>query len=138
MKDLRAELTERLEAVTSERRRLTERDFELEELERAIKVMLAEEARRFVNQTQLPMDAPSAGRGTTELGRFLRKTLLGRALTLDEVANIADAEGLDFNGKNPKRTLNFALLGMLTGGYAAKIKETGQWRLTEKGNASAA
>lgn|GEM_PF-1794054 len=136
VRNLRDELSQRLERVRGEHSQLTQRLNRLTELERAIDLLIKEEDLR-THTTQLSLIHVKAvnGRkviGRTELSRFIVRALAdGKARSLNELVDMAKNENISFNNKAPKRVLHFALVGLKRNSYARTVS-VGIWQLTEK------
>lgn len=136
------ELTARIDAIARERESLDRRVAELDALEQAINTVLADARRQQPTPpVQLPMPVTngngSAYAGNTENSRFIVKALReSQGKTIKELAEMADREGMTFDGKSPGRVLHQTLRGMKFGEYTEKLPD-GRWRLTEKGKAGA-
>ncbi len=136
MKNIRDELAQRLQRVRDERNCLTHRLNTLEQLERAIDLLIKEEdlPTRTSQLSPLPVKAVTGHKviGRTELSRFIVKALAdGESRSLSKLVQLAKNENFDFHGKAPKRVLHFALVGLQHNSYA-KMLERSVWQLTEK------
>ncbi|MFH1381432.1 MAG: hypothetical protein ABIH70_00880 [Chloroflexota bacterium] len=136
MKALKEELLQRLQAAKDERNRLMHRLEAVEELEKAIDLIIREEDLR-TRETQLTLIQVKNvnGRkviGRTKLSQFIVKALAdGKPKPIAELAELAKVEGIDFQNKAPKRVLHFALIGLSHNNYARMVEKS-VWQLTEK------
>ena len=135
MRNLRTDQEDRLREVDEEQRRIEFRINQLQEVENALRVLLQEETLRIGGQqlALLPLKAVNGKRtiGKTRISAFLLKVLaVGQPRPLRMLTELARAEGIDFENKNPSRVLHFALIGLQRNGYA--LRDNGVWRLTPK------
>lgn len=136
MRNIGQELNNRLRALDEERRVIERRLQTLTELEKALKLLIAEENIQLQGQ-QLPLRSVRSVNGKhseelSPLGRFLVEIIAdGAARPLKSIAELANNRGWDFQGKNPSRVLHFALIGLKRRGYA-QSEPPSIWRLTSK------
>jgi hypothetical protein len=136
MRDIRAGLRERLDAIAKERAVLRTRLSEAESQEAAIRALLKQEEAKFGKlEPILPFSGilePSDGdtatvRGRTPLSQMILNYLVqnaGRPVTLQDFKAAAEHVRFDFGQKAPGRVLHWALVGM---------EENQLVRKTEKG-----
>ena len=126
MRDIRADLQERKEALVKE----------IQELETALKAK---------NASLAPLDdliAAESVRWSNGNGKTHQVTLFqaadinefivgllqdGKPRTTEEIRDIAVTTGLDFDGKAPGRSINFRLVGLQRLGQVKKNESTGTW-----------
>ncbi|MBI2166218.1 MAG: hypothetical protein HYU29_07450 [Chloroflexi bacterium] len=131
---MKIDLDAKLQAVALERQTLRRRLEYLDGVERAIRLLITEE--QVAAAQQLVLFPGKNGNGQNVIGRTpvsrLLVEVLGDAASrqLDALSQIAEARGMDFAGKNAKRVLHFALIGLQRNGYAQK--DANGWRLSEK------
>ena len=105
-------------------------------MEQAINLLLQEEV-LLSREAQLPLLPMKINNGKkvsdqTGLSQFITKVLAdGKPRSLNEIAEVAKANNINFYDKKPKRVLHFALLGLKRNGYSRMI-EPSVWQLTEK------
>jgi len=124
MRDIRADLRERLQAIARDRAGLDQMEAGIKELLRI------EDRREFI--------ASGNGNGThvdeggTPLKRFILTVLRHskQPLTVGDLKVAAAQGGYDFGEKSPGRVLHWALVGMAQGGIVEK-KEDNKWHLKE-------
>lgn len=134
----------RLQELKRERSNLQSRLTELDQLEQAIQMVIADEARTVQAPVQLPFKVrqPRQSRQPRQIGQTPKSALIIRALgtgtemLLGEIVAVAQARGVDFEGKDPGRSLHFALVGLQRFGYTDKDAD-GRWRLTPGGRVAA-
>lgn len=134
MRSISAELKARLQAVEEERGKMQRRLQTLEEIERALKLLIAEEELQLHgSQLSLIPVGSANGRclvGRTPLSKFLIEVMAdGAARPLKTLADLGISRGLDFQAKNPLRVLHFALVGLQKNGYAHMVSPS-VWELT--------
>ena len=133
---VKIDLEAKLEFVASERQALRLRLEHLEGVEEAIRLLITEEQAAAAQQLALFPGSDGNGQhaiGRTPLSRFLFDVLANGAYrSLRVLSQIGQARGLDFEGKNPRRVLHFALIGLQRNGYAEYNRPERGWRLTNK------
>ena len=131
---MKIDLLAKLQAITAERQTMQRRLEHLAHVEQALRLLITEEHAAATQQLVLFPGKVGNGRhaiGNTPNSRFLVEALGDGAFRpLDILSQIAVAKGMDFEGKNCKRVLHFALIGMQKNGYAEFADSN--WRLTEK------
>lgn len=133
MRDIRADLRERLGSIEQDRVRLktqTQRQLEeLEQMEAGVKALLQQEERRFVSANGNGHHA--ADGGTTPLSRFILAYLRSTngPVSMDDIKASAIASKYDFGEKAPGRVIHWGLVGMQQGGIVEK--KGGKWHLKE-------
>ena len=132
---MKIDLIAQLDAVKAERSSLEDRLRHLEDVERALSLLITEVETSTKQQLGLFPDQPSNGHqkiGHTPKTRFIIDALgdaSARSLTM--LTDMAIAKGVDFAGKNPGRSLHFVLIGLQRNGYAQTTNQ-GNWKLTDK------
>lgn len=131
MRDIRADLQERLNAIAEERGDLEKRLQELAGIESGITALLQRESRNFAAQSNGD-GGPYIDAGSTELARLILQTLRkhNAPLSLEGLKEAADAAGFDFGEKSPGRVLHWALVGMAQGGSVEKVSD--KWRIVRE------
>ncbi len=148
MRDIRADLRERLESLDAERQKLRNQLTALDAKERGIRVLLNEEEERWEKiQPTLPM---TNGHGSlalpirppavverwqakTDVSRFLQRALsdsMPHALA-ELVQNALEAH-VNFKKKHPGRVLHFALTGLAANHWVERVAEgehKSKWQL---------
>lgn len=131
LRDIRPDLRERLAEVESERKLLDDR-------ERSLRALLADEERRWdrpehpdLFDRERPEEQRAKSRRIREPSdntRFLLDTLVDdKTWSIDEIAQAAEAKGLDFDGKSAKKVLNFVLLNLRQKRLVEMVDEA-HWR----------
>jgi hypothetical protein len=135
MRDIRPDLKERLEGLEAESEEHKFAIIRIDQQKIGIKALLAAEDARwksvqpalFQNGHALPED--EGHQGQTPLAQFLQQALRDRRpQELKELVLRAIQEQINFEGKNPGRTLHFALVGLQQHGYVERDDRTGAWR----------
>lgn len=133
MRDIRVDLRERIEALSTQRAHIKTRLEQLSALELHLSALLQEEDARWVSQQPLlilpEVDEP---KDKSALVHFLQMALDdGAPHSLEELKQLASDSALDFENKHPGRVLHFALLGMQQNG-AVTMPEKGVWQLVRR------
>ena len=135
MRDIRADIKERLDAVASSRERLAEQLRELEVDEAALRSFLeAENARWHNKEPELfrvgkRLEPRPLDETVSPVTKFLLDTLGdGTPWSLTRLKDHASNKGVVFGGDSPGRVLHGGLLGLKKRGVVAMI-ESGIWRL---------
>ena len=135
MKNITDELCQRLATVQEERDRLSHRLEELQDVEKAIDLLIKNEESR-TKTSQLPLLSVSNGNGKsivgkTDYSRFIFQVLAdGKPRALKELVAIAKKENISFQKKSPGRVLHYTLVGLSRNNYTRKTG-AGIWQLTE-------
>jgi hypothetical protein len=131
MRDIRVDLQERLDGIAKDREGLQRSMTELDRIEAGILALLQREAEQFSMPTNGANETADAGSwgGSTGLARLVLSTLhkASRALSLDEIKEVAETAEFDFEGKSPGRVLHWALVGMAQGDSVEKVN--GKWQI---------
>ena len=132
---MKVDLKAQYDAIRSEREAIQKRLQRLEELEQALRLLIAEiEAS---TKQQLALFADQSGNEYRKIGKTAKSRFILSALgdaddrSLVKLADMAIAKGVDFGGKSPKRSLHFTLIGLQRNGYA-QMTDRNTWRLTTK------
>ena len=134
MRDIRPDLRDRLRQISQEQEDHALALKELDERERVLKALLADEIHRWQShepslfQTGENQESRAAGqKGELTLSKFLIDALgNGRSWSLNDLkAEIAKTDLLA-GSSSPGRALNFALVGLARHGYVERLK-TGEW-----------
>lgn len=116
MRDIRKDLSDRLNALALEIGECNKRLSDLQEERTSISRILAAENRRFKSATKLGVTPEThiANIGTnTALSQHIRAALAdGKPHTLKQIADAVVTSGYPFVKKSPMRMVNFALLAM--------------------------
>lgn len=136
MRDIRADLKERLAAIELEAADLRKKLDALGVRKQSLQLLLEQENDRWRDDSrQVVMFAnkPPTGQSPhAQFSNFLRGTLADKNnWSLEELKMLAIDRGLDFEGKHPGRVLHFALLGMAQNGIVQNV-ERGVWKLKEE------
>ncbi len=137
-------LRAKLHDVQHERTALQSRLAELEQLEQAIQLVIADESRgaRAPVQLKLKTRRRKAQVRRKQIGQTPKSALIVRSLwagdwkALGEIEAEALTAGIDFEGKNVGRSLHFALVGLQRFGYTEKDADN-RWCLTTEGRSAA-
>ena len=135
MRNIKADLEERLREVVSERQHMQVRLALLDEREKSITDLIDAEEARWVDSAQFPL-FPSNGNGkhhklTSPVSRFVMAALGdGSARSLHDLKGLAREKGVNFGNKAPGRVLHFALLGMEQNQMIVRI-EGGMFRIPD-------
>ena len=119
MRDIRADLKERLADIDRETEELNARLSQLQQHRDAVLVMLSAEESVWNQLATQSVDTDNQT-ATTSTTVSLRSVLLdviadGAERSLEQIANLLVLKGFPFGGKSPKRAAHFTLLGMLRG-----------------------
>lgn len=136
MRDIRADLQERLTHVEKELRTIEAKFNNLQSLRETLRVMVAAEAEKwdglgaqkglFTNGNGATHEAESHA---TPLSAILQEVMSDRKkVHLKDIAEAVVKHGYPFGEKKPGRVLHFALLGMKSGGLVERLGE-GYWKL---------
>src|ERR1700686_730000 len=109
MRDIRKDLRERLETVTTERGKLELKLASLQATEAGIKALLRQEEEHFAGLS--PNLFPDGGAGLAQLIVHAMKTK-SRPLDLQEIKDEIAKTPYDFGEKAPGRAIHFALVGL--------------------------
>jgi hypothetical protein len=135
MKDIRNDLRERIDTIRGRKQQMLDRIAQLDEQEKMYLALLAAEQAEWeaTQPMQLNMGITSQKR-KTPLTNFLLNALSdGNPHSLAELANLAQKqETILFNGKSPKRTVNFALLGLKNSSQVVMLGN-GFWKINQGG-----
>ena len=137
MRDIRAGLLERLDAVALQRERLRRGIEELDSDEKMLRRLLEAEQKRFhdyepslfVRAGKVLIDSDDM----SDIARFLTDAMSdGESYSLASLKELAEKRGI-FSGEktSPGRALHFALVNLQRRG-AVKGKGDGYWRLTKR------
>lgn len=141
MRDIRADLKERLENIEAERIKLKKQLESLDCRETAIRDLLADEIARMGNDQPQLFTRPrlahehegESENGASPVSKFILETLAeGRPRFLTELKNLAERKGLLADSPSPGRSLNFALVGLQRHGYVDRLatgEAAGAWIL---------
>ena len=127
MRDIRADLRERLDAVAKDRATLQSQLAELNGIETGIRALLQREGTNFT-ATSTNGNGSSGKRSAatgTELSQFLSQTMseTGKPLPLAALRDRAVQAGIDFGAKKPGRVVHWALVGMQQHGSVEKQED---------------
>ena len=126
MKDIRRDLKERLNAIKTQKEHFEGRIAKLTEQEKRLELLLQEEEAEFRGRQLIFQDVVSRPR--TKLTEFIHTALGdGNPHPLDDLVRMAQRQDIAFNGKSPRRTLNFALLALKNNNQVEMV-ERGVWR----------
>jgi hypothetical protein len=131
MKDIRKDLQERLDSVRAQREHFLNRIAKLNEQEKSLEILLQEEEAEWKGR-QLALKGILADglqqRPRTKLTEFIHTALSdGNSHTLDDLVRMAQRQDFVFNGKSPRRTINFGLLAMKNNNQVEMLGR-GVWR----------
>ena len=135
MRDIRADLRERLENIGVQRSHFQERISQLIKVEEMLTTLLEEEEARWKSQQQFPLsgleaEARPKTNGHTALVRFIMEMLGdGKEWEKQALADQAKSRGLIGPGKAPVRVVHWALVGMSQNGIVEKVGS--KWRLSK-------
>jgi hypothetical protein len=133
MRNIQADILERLNATMEQRREVSQQLRVLEARERCLRALLSDEERRATRVQQLsPLWLPS---GETSNGVQLREFILGSLAdghdwSLEQLKQHACGLGLTTAGASG-RVLNIALVNLLRQGSVIRLP-SGHWRLRDK------
>lgn len=137
MRDITADLIERLNELQAEREHIKARLAEIDKDEAVVGAMLSRE-KAFTSRLQLGIfDTPAAGSSgegkySTPLASAVLEFLRGRGPTaLQDIKQYAVLRGIDFGEKSPGRSVHILLLGMEQNKIVVRTEE-GKWKLAEK------
>ena len=126
MKDIRKDLKERLEAVKAQREHFQNRIAQLAEQEKRLGLLLREEEAEWRGKQLVFQDV--VARPRTKLTEFIHTALSdGVPHNLDDLVMKAQKQDIIFNGKSPRRTINFALLALRNNDQVEMLGR-GVWR----------
>ena len=133
MRNIQADLLERLNATVAQRREVSQQLRVLEARERCLRALLSDEERRATRAHQLsPLWLPS---GEASDGAQLREFVLGSLAdghdwSLEQLKQHACGLGLTTTGASG-RVLNIALVNLLRQGSVVRLPN-GRWRLRDQ------
>ena len=132
MRDIRADLRERLAATAKERSDLLQQVRALEERERRLRALLREEE---IAGVSLREGSAALASGDASGGAFLREFILGsladgHSWSLEALKEHAHAMGLPTLG-TAGRSLNITLVNLLRQGFVTRLQD-GKWRLCDQ------
>jgi hypothetical protein len=139
MRDIRADLDERLRGIKDRRRELRELLSGLDQQEAMIRTLMAEEDARW-NRVQPTLfngnghntpSPPNARDPKTPLAKFLVAELRDkRPHPLPDLVEQAKKVNFDFGTKNPGRSIHFALIGLAQNKWCRRL-DNGFWQWME-------
>lgn len=134
MRDITADLIERLNELHAERERIKVRLAEIDKDEEVVGAMLSRE-NAVTSRLQLDIfaspasDRPGGGKYSTPLASAVLEFLRGRGPTpLQDIKQYAMLRGIDFGEKSPGRSIHILLLGMEQNNVVER-DESGSWKL---------
>jgi hypothetical protein len=132
VRDIRADLQERLAATVKQRSDLIQQAQALEQRERLLRALLRDEE---IAGARLHPSSASLAAGETSGGAFLREFILGsladgHSWSLDALKERAQAMGLPTLG-TAGRSLNITLVNLLRQGLVTRLQD-GKWRLCDQ------
>jgi hypothetical protein len=132
MRDIRADLTERLEAYRAEGEALRERLAELEQLHASVSQLLEQENAIHGDQGSL-FQHPGHQNGAyeSEIAKFVKRTLSKGPCDMADLKIAAAKQRVQFGKKSPGRVLHFLLMGMEKNGYVER-DENERWEWKEE------
>jgi len=133
MRNIRADLLERLNATIEQRVEVTKQLRVLETRERCLRALLSDEERRATHVQQLsPLWLPSGeASDCAQLREFVLGSLAdGHDWSLEQLKQHACGLGLTSNGASG-RVLNIVLVNLLRQGLVVRLP-SGRWRLQDR------
>ncbi len=132
MRDIRKDLSERLDELKTEREQLQRRLQVISEQENSVRQLLAEEGKRWGDSKSLsPIAQALLSRGT-QLQKFLLTILSdGVDWPLESIAEQARLRGITPKNGSVGRIMHGSLIGLKKMGLV-DMPETGVWRMAKK------
>lgn len=122
MRDIRADLRERLEGIATQR-------LQLDQQESSIKTLLQQEEQRFAVRLSESLTLTSQYPRPVDLSTVIVGVIKDKGPLTSEQLKHAMPTIFDFEGKAPGRVLNFTLQGMRKSGLVDKVED--RWTLKE-------
>jgi len=136
MRDIRSDLSERLEGIKKERAAIEARLAFLKETEDLVTTVLKREEDAWSTQQPLKFEPEetqrSNGKYDSPLAKLVLETLKesGGVCTLDDLKKAAFKNRIGFGDKKPGRSIHFLLVGMEQNKLVEGLGE-GRWKLVE-------
>lgn len=134
MRDITADLVERINELHAERERLKSRLADIDKDEAVVAAMLSRE-KAFTSRLQPTffdapdLDSSAEGKYSTPLSSVVLEFLRTREFApLQEIKQYALLRGIDFGGKSPGRSVHILLLGMEQNKVVERDEE-GRWKM---------